>query len=512
MDDQGLIKKPFVDWYGIWPGHTGAWEDGFGVTQDPPVGNLQLKVQQAQKSEIFITRERPWEQRLLMPFCVLREDEKLKLWYKAAGDDGNSYIAYAESTDGFNWDRPGLGLQAYQGSKANNLLHPTEHFALQSIFVDPSAPPEERYKGISPVSEIHVDGVHRPEMTERTFFNDLVAGMVDQGCGNEEIAEKLELWHPRIMGAVSADGLTWQVRKEPLLELGKAHLDTLNIATYDIDRGEYAAYLRGRQDDRRAVIKTGGKAFDNWSSPRFVFMADPQDPFDDDVYNSCYCRYPGTDLHLMFPSFYHRLTATLDIQMAISRDGDLWSRPERKPIISRTCDGDNQYMAIYAAPNLVPLNDQEWGLMHYGTTVSHDIRRFPSYDPSNIHASLEYRWATWKRDRLVALEATGETRFTANNTAQLGQPCQGHQLRLNYKTESGGWLKVELVQPHTPYAMIRPISAFDCFGMEESDVLTGDELSKVATWKGKSDLSVFRDRSVSVRIHMSRAKLFSISL
>jgi len=125
---------------------------------------------------------------------------------------------------------------------------------------------------------------------------------------------------------------------------------------------------------------------------------------------------------------------------------------------------------------------------------------------------LKGRWATWKRDRLVALEATGETRFTADNTAQLGQPCQGHQLRLKYKTESGGWLKVELVQPYTPYAMIRPVSAFDGFGIEEADVLTGDELSKMATWKGKSDLSVFRDRSVSVRIHLSRAKLFSISL
>jgi len=511
MSDQGLTTKPFIDWYGIWPGHTGAWEDGLGSAQDPPTGHLRLKVQPAHKSEVFITRDRPWEKRLLMPFCVIREDEKLRLWYRTGGDDGNSYIAYAESTDGFNWDRPELGLQAYQGSKANNLLHPATFFDFHSIFIDPSAPPEERYKGISPVAEIHVDGVLRPDITERMFFDELVSGMVDQGCSNEQIAEKLELWHPYVKGAVSADGLTWRVLEKPLIDLGRAHLDTLNIAAYDEAKEEYTAYLRGRQDDRRAVIKTGGKAFGNWSSPRFVFMADPQDPIDDDVYDTCYCRYPGTDLHLMFPSFYHRLSATLDIQLATSRDGDLWSRPEREPIITREY-GDQEYMAIYANPNLVPLNDREWGLTYYGTPISHDIRRFPTFDRKGIMVSLEYRWATWERDRLVALEATGEARFTVNNTAQIGLPCQGRELRLNYKTASGGWIRVELIQPHTPYALIRPMEAYEGYSTKEADVLTGDELSKVVTWNGKSDLSTFRGRPISVRIHMSIAKLFSISL
>ena len=81
MSDQGLTTKPFIDWYGIWPVHTGAWEDGLGSAQDPPTGHLRLKVQPAHKSEVFITRDRPWEKRLLMSCCVINEDEKLKLWY-----------------------------------------------------------------------------------------------------------------------------------------------------------------------------------------------------------------------------------------------------------------------------------------------------------------------------------------------------------------------------------------------------------------------------------------------
>ncbi|MDP6052488.1 MAG: hypothetical protein QF879_09075, partial [Candidatus Latescibacteria bacterium] len=79
-------------------------------------------------------------------------------------------------------------------------------------------------------------------------------------------------------------------------------------------------------------------------------------------------------------------------------------------------------------------------------------------------------------------------------------------------TSSGGWIRVELIQPHTPYALIRPTEAYEGYSTKEADVLTGDELSKVVTWNGKSDLSTFRGRPISVRIHMSRAKLFSISL
>lgn len=511
MDNEVATPRPFLDWYGIWPGHTGAGADELGVSQDPPTGELRLRVQPADITDPFIRPERDWETSMLMPFCVIREGDLLRMWYKTAGESGNAYIAYAESADGFDWKRPALGQQEYGGNRSNNLLHPASIFDFHSIFVDPSAPPPERYKGISTVSEITVDGVLRDDVHEGDFFDDLVTGMVDQGRGNEEIAERLELWHPYVTGAVSADGLAWRVMDAPLLHLVKAHLDTQNIAAYDAGKREYAVYLRGRQDDRRAVIKTGGPDFGGWPPPRFVFMADTLDAIDDDVYDSCYCRYPGTDLHLMFPSFYHRGSASLDIHLATSRDGDLWSRPERRPIIGRD-QGPPNYMAVYAKPNLVALDDRKWGLMYCGTPVSHDIRRYPGCDRGAIMASFEYRWATWKRDRLVALEAPGEARFTLNATAQIGTPCLGRELRLNYRTEPGGWIRVGLAQPQTPYALVRPQLPHDGFSLAEADPLSGDDLSGVVSWKGKRDLSAFRGRPVSVAIHMNRAKLHSVSL
>ena len=63
----------------------------------------------------------------------------------------------------------------------------------------------------------------------------------------------------------------------------------------------------------------------------------------------------------MFLPFYHRNTSTVDIQLATSRDGLLWSRPQRVPIVQR-----REYGCIYAMPDLVPLNDDQWGIYVHG--------------------------------------------------------------------------------------------------------------------------------------------------
>ena len=97
------------------------------------------------------------------------------------------------------------------------------------------------------------------------------------------------------------------------------------------------------------------------------------------------------------------------------------------------------------------------------------------YDPGR---PAEWRWATWKRDRLVALEAPVEGRVTL-----VERECEGSELTLNFQTQKeGGWIKAELVEP--PSSPAAPVRAIEGFGLEEADVLAGDELAKVATWRG----------------------------
>ena len=499
MTAENLVTQPFLDWYGVWPGHTAIDENGEVWSQDRPVG-VSLRVQEARKSEIFIHPEHPWEQSSLSPICVLEDEGLLKLWYYSGGPDSGetNSVAYAESDDGFNWRRPELGLQQYGGSTRNNLLFKVEDFEMQSVFIDPSAPPEERFKAMGRSSIIYHKGKVVPKMSRDEKWA-IRRQMDEAGLTREQKAEEL-YFHGLLRGAVSADGCRWSFLEEPLLNVGRTGLDSQNIASYDEETGTYAAYLRGHNLRRRCVRRTQGSEFGNWSPTRLVFGMDPQDPADDDVYSSGYCRCPDSGRHLIFPGIYHRTSSSTDVQLATSRDGQLWSRPERRPVITREI-GDDSYGMVFAYPNLVPLAEEQWGLMFCGNFDLHDWHnRYDSGKPS------EWRWALWKPNRLAALEAPEEGRVTLAE-----RECSGHQLRLNYETQKeGGWIKVELVEP--PVSPPAEVKAIEGFGLEEADVLRGDEVSAPVTWNGNADLSALKGRTISIRIRMARAKVFSTAM
>ena len=99
-----------------------------------------------------------------------------------------------------------------------------------------------------------------------------------------------------------------------------------------------------------------------WPEPQVVLEADPQDPPTDDLYTNGYSRYPGGGpFHLMFPAVYYRTRDVLDVHLAVSRDGVLWHRPERTPIIPMGPAASPQAELADAAPRLVGDHDQQQG-------------------------------------------------------------------------------------------------------------------------------------------------------
>ena len=505
MEKNGPVLKPFVDWYEIWPGQAGQHENGATWLQDPPEG-VGLAIQEARLSEPIIRAEKPWETASINYPCVMHENGRYRMWYWSQGDVGGRYNSYQESSDGWDWQRPELGLCAYQGSTANNLISSHEEFEIDVVFADPTAVPEERYKAICPKTIFFREGKIDPEM-DWPKFRELgqKTGASSDPARNTMAAvrEQFNVWRDNaLFGAVSADGLRWRVLEDPLVNVGGTPLDSQNVAAYNPDTGEYVAYMRGFPEEpeygvrgRRALRRSGGKEFGNWHPPQYVLSTDAQDPPTDDIYTPAYCAYPGVSgLYLMFPSIYHRLDSELDVQLAVSRDGWNWDRPERRPIISRA-SGKREYGMIHAGPNLVPLNDDEWGLAYDGSYRRHDHGK--------PEAPAEFRWAIWQRNRLVGLEAPVEGRVTT-----IGRPCHGSELRINFRTKRAGWVKVELVTP--PTLPISETKTLEGFSEDDVDVLTGDELDQVVTWKGKSDLSALRGKTISVRLHMARAEVFSL--
>jgi hypothetical protein len=287
---------------------------------------------------------------------------------------------------------------------------------------------------------------------------------------------------------------------EPILDVGETALDTHNLCCYDVWRQRYVAHLRGHQHRRRLVRRAEGEDFRQLGEPTPCLLCDPQDPLDADIYNPCYSPYPGLPgRHLMFPSFYHRIESTVDIQLAVSRDGVNWQRPERRPIVERAVDGEI-FGCLYASPELVALENQ-WRLPLQLHRRFHDFRdRGATYPPDG-----ELRWARWQPDRLVGLAAEEEGRVIL-----VDRPLSGEPPRINYRTDDDGWVRVEVVEPpHTPP---QPVEALPGLGLAEAETLSGDELDRPLRWQGAFDWAAHQDRVVALRLHLRKAQVFCVSV
>ena len=145
--DIGSSKQLFVDDRFI------ATGNGVELAMNPPY----------QATEPVVTVGAPWEEPVrheLLAFtaaCCGKMMVASGCGITCAGQRKNPssastrlYVGYAESTDGIHFDKPELNLIDESGSTANNVVIPSK-LGGSSVWIDPHAPPEERYKNQSKV-------------------------------------------------------------------------------------------------------------------------------------------------------------------------------------------------------------------------------------------------------------------------------------------------------------------------------------------------------------------------
>ena len=160
MSQDAALPKPILDQYGIFASHRKEEKDGTIWSQEPPTG-VRISIEQAVKSDIFLQAERPWEEDAnLRIVTMMHEDGRYRLWYSSSKmrDVAENYVCYAESNDGFEWERAELGEVDYEGSTKNNIICRSQDHHIGAVFVDPTAPSTERYKGVGPSATYFKDG------------------------------------------------------------------------------------------------------------------------------------------------------------------------------------------------------------------------------------------------------------------------------------------------------------------------------------------------------------------
>ncbi len=243
------------------------------------------------KKETVFVADKPWEERMAHYANVIEDEGKYRMYYlshakknqKPLREQGNlgtieildTYVCYAESTDGIHWERPSVGLYEYEGSYENNILlrsidKPGEKDFFDNFFVfideNPDCPPEKRYKATA------------------------------------------YMHHYRLGGYTSPDGIHWNF--ECIFDLdGK--FDTLNVCWWDKKISRYVAYVRdfhnipedgdlnrGIRDARR----TESEDFIHWTKPELITFNETEDY---PIYTNNVRRYyRNPDIYIGFPSRY----------------------------------------------------------------------------------------------------------------------------------------------------------------------------------------------------------------
>ena len=102
-------------------------------------------------------------------------------------------------------------------------------------------------------------------------------------------------------------------------------------------------------------------------------QSDDADPKEADLYNPACLRYPGeTDLYLMFPSLFRHQEDTLEIRLAVSRDCETWTWPDREtPLIALGAQGDFDSSSLYMGNGGCLRTGDEWSYYFSGSSLKH---------------------------------------------------------------------------------------------------------------------------------------------
>jgi len=518
----GTRPQLFVDDYLI------ASSEGLATTLHP----------MTKHPEPVLQAEAPWERPDVgglygVPHALYDADDGLfKLWYRSMGtfpfrnrQKEPTYHCYATSTDGLNWERPNLGLFAYEGSTANNIFSAEGGVPNANLLDCPEMaglePPERRYK------------------------TSIFLGRDARGYGSHGVS-------------FSADGFHWQPYEGNPVIGGYDRADVSNCAK--LRDTAFPEHLPGVPDAKYALFPKvhiqlgrfrrrcfamclseddlGGNPFTQWSEPHLALAADLHDDemaeerlaaakplLIRDHPNDHHCEFYGVVVFRSGDVFLGLLWiidvafelsriggsnqyALVDVQLVSSRDLLHWERlGDRQPVIARGAPDDFDSHMIFYHSFPIPVGD-EWWVYYAGFNEGHAARWI--YDEpmrrqyqADVKAGRrhfqKFGLAKVRRDGYISRDAgpKGGTLST-----RLLQPGASH-LELNAVVAEGGALTVEVQDEQG-----RPLPGF---AATDCTPVTGDSLRHQVRWGDRRGDDSWRERPVHLRFHLRDAALYGFA-
>ena len=441
----------------------------------------------------------------LRKHLVAVDDEQggVRLYAPLAKDQLGVFVA----RDGVHFEAPRLAT----GTDEVPNIALREPTGTPSVFIDPLAPPAERWK--------------------------MVSGWDERG----------------IYLFTSPDGFAWT--RVPTAAISARSASQSNVF-YDDQRGQYVGYHRTDigtnqfdKTERRFVMTVSDSLRPPWpftpltqadyaraaQSTRLhaerpwyldngpltpggiglewptVFA--PRDGFDPDatdIYVPKAVKYPwAPDTYFAFPPIYFhyegaeprailgarnrdRGSGPLETQLMASRDGVNWSRRPRPVWLGIGEQAGFDVHQTYMAHGMIRRGDEIW-MYSYNTEEYHSGKsRRPARD--GIFRTVS------RLDRFVSAEAPYEREATLTSRPLI---FAGKKLVLNVDTHASGWLQVGLRHADG--------SAIPGFGLDECVYVNGNELQYIVEWVNKgTDVSSLAGQPVQLVVRLRGANLYAL--
>lgn len=409
-------------------------------------------------------------------------------------------LTYLESKDGVKWTRPELSLVKWPGHDKTNILLDMDSGGTSvyaSVFVDPTNKdsPYEMFVMRAPLyggqKENRVG--HLPGPKERH--------------GNYRYRSK--------------DGKDWKLVEGPIYPSVGGGGDVSYV--YRQPDGSFVSYYKTypklREGDRiipydnnprgglRSVSRRTSPNGSDWGNEALVLIRDWRDPDFAQFLEICPVTVEGGYVALV--NYYDAVNQTMSLQLAASRDGINWWRPDRRPALPNPPLGEYGGGMIWQMHH--PIVEKGSMYVYYAGSEGihgeiHDTRLQPQIAVGNEFVSgiqkptLPFNTAlcraAWEFDRLWALAPSAGGPTLGQAVTRPGK-IAGARLVVNVLAKSGGELRAELLD-----GAGQPIPGFtagDCAP------LTGDHRRVAFQWRGGA---LAPASAVQTRFVLKRAFLY----
>lgn len=433
------------------------------------------------------------------------DDGRFRMYYYANGPRGGARtmrLAVAESSDGFDWERPALGQLTWQGQ-------PTNHLHIVGL-------PEDA--NVTQPSVVRLpDGRWRLycwlHAQDQGMVRYLIADSPDGLQWTLLDLNRPAIFHPAdlevgqaawVAGLTAADPKakfdsrrTW-----PFLEAKRIRSNDATNVYFDANRGQFemlSVWLlpnrpeTGRQtphDNAPGVLRVIHRRTSSdgivFSDPELVITPDANDPPTQQFYYLA--QHREADWRIGFLGNYPCWEQTMDIELCFSRDGRCWERPLRGGFIPRDPVPERGCMSAYSTNNLLPVSDDRWLMLYRAGNTLHNGKLGPGVTAEPWYGVMA---ATWPRGRFAGLATAPRMvgRLLLEPFIQTGP-----EIALNASIR--GWVRAELRDPIG--------RAIEGYALHDCQPLTGDGNRLVLRW-GTDGVSSARFRYDAVQLYLQCA-------